>query len=99
MPRFLQWKRKRRSSLGTVDMRFVIIHAGGPNGKYIRSNRGVEEGTGASPQGSRKHRRGFGSSVQQQLEAHDLSSEPEEDGGSAESKVGESEARVTTRCQ
>jgi len=78
---------------------FVIIHAGGPNGKLVRSGRAVEEGTGAGTQRSPAHRRSSGRTRQQQLEAHDLCSEPEQDGGSAESKVGESQARLTTRCE
>ena len=67
---------------------FVIIHAGGLNGKHVRSNRAVEGRTGTGSQGSRAHRCGVGS-ARQQHEAHGHGSEPEEDGGSAEGKVGE----------
>jgi hypothetical protein len=58
------------------------------NGKLVRSNRPVEGRTGTGSQGSPAHRRSFGS-ARQQHEAHGHGSEPEEDGGSAEGKVGE----------
>jgi hypothetical protein len=77
-------------------MRFVIIHARGPNGKLVRSYRAIESRTGATSQGSPAHRLSIGSSRQQQLEAHGLGGKPEEDGGSAERAVGEGEARLTT---
>jgi hypothetical protein len=76
----------------TVDMLFVIIHAGGLNGKHVRSGRAVEEGAGAGTQGTRTDRLGLGS-ARHQLEAHDLCSEPEEDGRSTETTVGEGEGR------
>ena len=65
------------------------------NGKHVRSDRAVEGRTGTGTQRSAAHRRSFGR-ARQRLKAHGHGSEPEKDGGSAESKVGEGEARIVT---
>ena len=47
----------------------------------------------ARKEGSRRHRRSFGS-ARQQLKAHGHGSNPQEDGGRTEAAVGEAEERV-----
>jgi hypothetical protein len=71
---------------------FVIIQRrGGANGKHLGSDCAVGGGTATRKGRTSAHRRGIGG-ARQQLEAHDLASQPEEDGGSTEGAVAE-EAR------